>query len=249
MGRHHPPGGSSPLTSATPEAVRELFERVAPRYDQLNDLLSVGLHRHWKRVMVASLAPGPGERWLDLCCGTGDLALLLAERVRPGGEVLGLDAAAAPLARAASRAARQPWLPVRWLRGDALATGLPAGWAHGASMAYGLRNLADPAAGLVELRRVLRPGGRAAVLDFNRPDPSDPSAEAITRFQLAYLRRIVVPVADLAGLGEHYAYLEASLRRFPTGPEQEQLAREAGFSRARHWPMAFGTMGRLDLVA
>jgi demethylmenaquinone methyltransferase/2-methoxy-6-polyprenyl-1,4-benzoquinol methylase len=237
------------LSSADPAAVRDLFERIAPRYDALNDLLSAGLHRHWKRTVLAVSRPQPGETFLDLCCGTGDLALLLAERVRPGGEVLGLDAAAAPLERARQRAARQPWLPVRWLQADALATGLPAGWADGATMAYGLRNLADPAAGLRELHRLLRRGGRAVVLDFHRPDPADPRAERISQFQRGYLRRVVVPVAAAAGLKEQYAYLEESLRRFPTGPEQEWLAREAGFTSARHVPMALGLMGRLDLVA
>jgi demethylmenaquinone methyltransferase/2-methoxy-6-polyprenyl-1,4-benzoquinol methylase len=237
------------LTPADPEAVRDLFDRIAPRYDALNDLLSAGLHRHWKRTLVASLRPEPGERFLDLCCGTGDLALLLAEKVRPGGDVVGLDAAAAPLERARRRAARQGWLPVRWLQGDALASGLPAGWADGATMAYGLRNLADPAAGLRELRRLLRPGGRAAVLDFNRPDPADPLADRLNSFQRGYLRRVVVPVAAAAGLEAQYAYLEESLRRFPTGREQERLALEAGFSCARHRPVALGLMGRLDLVA
>jgi ubiquinone/menaquinone biosynthesis methyltransferase len=237
------------LNSADPAAVRDLFDRIAPRYDALNDLLSAGLHRHWKRTMLAQVRPQPGERFLDLCCGTGDLALQLAERVRPGGEVVGLDAAAAPLERARQRAARQPWLAVRWLQGDALATGLPAAWADGATMAYGLRNLADPAAGLRELRRLLRPGGRASVLDFHRPDSDDARGEAIRRFQRAYLRRIVVPVAALAGLEEQYAYLEESLRRFPTGAEQERLALEAGFARACHRPEALGLMGRLELVA
>jgi demethylmenaquinone methyltransferase/2-methoxy-6-polyprenyl-1,4-benzoquinol methylase len=132
-----------------PAAVRGLFEQIAPRYDALNDVLSLGLHRVWKRQAMALLRPLPGQRLLDLCCGTGDLALLLAARVRPGGCVLGLDAAAAPLALARRRAARQPWLPIEWRQGDALATGLPDGWANGAVMAYGLRNLADPAAGVM----------------------------------------------------------------------------------------------------
>ena len=84
-----------------PHAVQELFEQIAPRYDQLNDLLSFGLHRLWKRQAIAWLQPQPGQHLLDLCCGTGDLALVLADRVRPGGSVLGIDAAAAPLAVAA----------------------------------------------------------------------------------------------------------------------------------------------------
>ena len=231
-------------------AVQRLFDAVAPRYDQLNDVLSLGLHRLWKRQAIAWVNPAPGQRCLDLCCGTGDLALLLAARVRPGGLVLGLDAATAPLALAARRARRQPWLPLQWQQGDAQDTGLPAAWADGAVMAYGLRNLADPAAGLAELRRVLRPGARAAVLDFNRIDAAGPTGSAaLLAFQRLYLRRIVVPVARAVDLEEHYAYLEASLRRFPTGQEQEQLARRAGFAQVQHRPLAAGQMGLLLLVA
>ena len=83
-----------------PEQVRDLFDRIAPAYDSLNDLLSLGLHRIWKRQAVAWLEPQAGQCVLDLCCGTGDLALVVAEKVRPAGLVLGIDAAAAPLARA-----------------------------------------------------------------------------------------------------------------------------------------------------
>ena len=229
-----------------PDAVRQLFEQIAPSYDRLNDTLSLGLHRLWKRQALAYLAPRPGQRLLDLCCGTGDLALILAEKVRPGGQVLGLDAAEAPLELARRRAAQQPGLPLDWRLGDALATGLPDGWADGAVIAYGLRNLADPLAGLRELRRLLRPGGRAAVLDFNRPEDS---AGLVARFQRFYLRQLVVPLARQADLEAHYAYLEESLARFPTGLEQEALARQAGFARGHHRPLAGGQMGLLELVA
>ena len=233
-----------------PVAVGQLFDQIAPRYDQLNDLLSLGLHRLWKRQAIAWVQPRPGQRLLDLCCGTGDLALVLAAKVRPGGLVVGLDAAAAPLALAARRAAAQPWLPLQWRQADALATGLADGWAEGAVMAYGLRNLADPLAGLVELRRLLRPGARAAVLDFNRPDGTGaPPERAAAALQRLALRQVVVPVASAAGLREHYAYLETSLERFPTGGQQRQLAREAGFGLARHRPLAGGLMGLLELVA
>ena len=232
------------------EAVRELFEAVAPRYDRLNDLLSLGGHRLWKRQAVAWLNPRPGQRVLDLCCGTGDGALVLAEKVRPGGQVLGLDAAAAPLQRARHRAAQEPWLPVRFDQGDALATGLADGWAEGALMAYGLRNLVDPARGLAELRRVVRDGGRAAVLDFNRPDPDGgPSQEWAAQFQHFYLNRVVVPVAGLVNLKDHYAYLETSLAQFPTANQQMELARQAGFAQVGYRPLAAGLMGFLTLVA
>ena len=238
------------MSAASPppnaEAVRALFERIAPAYDRLNDTLSLGLHRLWKRQAIAWLQPASGQRLLDLCCGTGDLALVMAERVRPAGLVLGLDAAAAPLERARGRARRQPWLPLEFRQGDALATGLADGWADGAVMAYGLRNLSDAGAALVELRRLLRPGGRAAVLDFNRPlDPQGATAA----FQRFYLRQVVVPLARQAGLEAEYAYLEDSLSRFPTGPEQERLAREAGFAHARHRLLVGGQMGVLQLIA
>ena len=229
-----------------PEQVRDLFDRIAPAYDRLNDLLSLGLHRIWKRQAVAWLHPLPGQCLLDLCCGTGDLALVLAEQVRPAGLVLGIDAAAAPLDRARQRALAQPWLPVEFRQGDASATGLADASADGAVMAYGLRNLPDPAAGLQELRRLLRPGGRAAVLDFNRPvDPRGATAA----FQRLYLRRLVVPLARKAGLEDQYAYLERSLERFPTGEAQEALALTSGFSSARHRLLAGGQMGLLQLVA
>jgi len=238
------------LKPGDPEAVRELFERIAPRYDQLNDLLSLGLHRLWKRQAVAWLQPRPGQRLLDLCCGTGDLALILAEKVRPGGCVLGLDAAQAPLEVASRRAAARPWLALQWQHGDALATGLADASHDGAVMAYGLRNLADPAMALRELHRLLRPGARAAVLDFNRLDPvAGRSAQAVATFQRFYLRQLVVPTARLVGLPEHYAYLEASLATFPLAAEQLELGHQAGFRQASHRPLAGGLMGMLELVA
>ena len=228
-----------------PAAVEQLFDAVAPRYDRLNDLLSFGLHRQWKRQVVRALKPLPGEQWLDLCCGTGDLALELGRCVRPGGAVIGLDAAAAPLERARQRQQQQPWLPVTFQQGDALDTGLPSACADGAVMAYGLRNLADPLQGLKELRRLLKPGGRAGVLDFNRL----PQSGAAAAFQRFYLRRLVVPAAASVGLREEYAYLEKSLEHFPAGPEQERLARQAGFAEANHRSLVAGQMGVLTVRA
>ena len=226
---------------AEAQAVRQLFDEVAPHYDRLNDLLSLGLHRLWKREMVQRLAPVAGEQWLDLCCGTGDLALVLAERLRRGGAVLAVDAAAVPLLQARRRHKRCPWLPVEWLQADALAVPRAAASFDGAVMAYGLRNLPDPAAGLRELRRLLQRDGRAAVLDFNR------GGGAASALQTQALRRVVVPVASRLGLKEQYAYLETSIAEFPTGVEQEQMALSAGFSWAQHRPMAGGLMGLLEL--
>ena len=226
---------------AEAQSVRQLFDEVAPHYDRLNDLLSLGLHRLWKREMVQRLAPAAGEQWLDLCCGTGDVALLLAERLRPAGGVLAVDAAAAPLQQARGRHQLCPWLPVEWLQADALAVPRAAASFDGAVMAYGLRNLPDPEAGLRELRRLLQRDGRAAVLDFNR------SSGGMAALQTMALRRVVVPVASQLGLKEQYAYLETSIAEFPTGDEQEQMAISAGFSWAQHRPIAGGLMGLLEL--
>ena len=153
------------------------------------------------------------------------------------------DLAAAPLALARSRSAARPWLPLDWSQADALAVPEPDGAFDGAVMAYGLRNLPDAAAALAELRRLLAPGGRAAVLDFNRTDGLPALVQRLA------LRRLVVPVARRAGLEHEYAYLERSLASFPSGVEQERLAQEAGFTRARHRPLAGGLMGVLLLAA
>ena len=226
-----------------PDAVEQLFNDVAPRYDRLNDLLSLGLHRQWKRQLLAWLQPQVGERWIDLCCGTGDLALSLARVVRPSGVVVGLDAAAAPLELAEQRRALEPWLDVEWLHADALSTGLPSASFDGLVMAYGLRNLADPVVGFQEMRRLLKPGGRAGVLDFNRL----PEASWSAAFQRLYLRRIVVPAAGLAGMEPQYAYLEDILKCVATGPEQEAMALDAGFQKVRHRSLVAGQMGLLLL--
>ena len=223
-----------------PAAVEALFNAVAPRYDRLNDLLSLGLHRQWKRQLLSWLSPQPDERWLDLCCGTGDLALAMARKLRPDGSVLGLDAAAAPLSLAAERSGREPWLPVQWMQADALDTGLPDQDFDGVVMAYGLRNLADPFLGFQEMARVLKPGGRAAVLDFNRL----PEGSAAAAFQRTYLR----PVAAGMGLADQYAYLETSVKQFLTGAEQESQAVAAGFKAAQHRPLVGGQMGVLLLI-
>lgn len=244
------------VRSPSPEDVTALFDDLTPAYDLLNDAFSLGLHRHWKRQCLAWLLPAPGQSLIDLCCGTGDLALMLASRVRPAGSVLGLDAAAQTLQVAARRSQRVPWLPLHWRQADALATHLPSAHADGAVMAYGLRNLSDPAQGLREMRRLLRPGARAAVLDFNHLKPHscrravDRWREGITNaLQRRVLRQVVVPLSSWADLSSHYTYLESSIDRFPSAVELEQLGLEAGFRSSRHRLLAGGLMMLLQLEA
>lgn len=224
--------------------IQALFNRIAPIYDQMNDWLSLGQHRVWKKMAVKWSGAQPGATCLDLCCGSGDLAQLLARQVAPTGRVVGIDFSAAQLAIADQRnQVRLHPYPITWVEGDVLE--LPFGEAEfdAATMGYGLRNVVDVGRSLRELHRVLKPGAKAAILDLNRT--TDPQVEA---FQQWYLQTLVVPAAKQFGLAEEYAYLGPSLEQFPTGAEQMRLGRAAGFATATHYPIAGGTMGVLVLT-
>ncbi len=219
------------------DQIRDLFDRIAPVYDQLNDGLSFGLHRVWKRMAVKWSGAAVGDTCLDLCCGSGDLACRLARVVGPTGQVYGVDFSPAQLA-----IARQRSQSITWLEGDALAMPFADNYFDAATMGYGLRNVTDILKSLQELHRVLKPGAQAAILDLHRP------SGWVRGFQQWYLDRLVVPAAQQMGFTEEYAYLTPSLDRFPTGPEQIDLARQAGFTAATHYPIAGGTMGVLVIV-
>lgn len=223
----------------TPEAseIRDLFNRIAPVYDQLNNGLSFGQHRVWKLMAVKWSQVQPGSIGLDLCCGSGDLAQLLARRVGSTGEVYGVDFSAALLEVASQRT--PPQLPLHWIEADALNLPFQDNYFDCATMGYGLRNVTDIPRCLAQLYRVLKPGAKAAILDFHRPQQP-----LMRTFQQWYLETIVVPSAQKLGLTEEYAYIAPSLDRFPTGSEQVQLATTAGFT-ATHYPIAMGMMGVL----
>ncbi len=225
----------------TAEQVQALFNRIAPAYDQLNGWLSLGQHWVWKQMAVKWSQAKPGDFCLDLCCGSGDLALLLAKQVGTTGQVVGLDFAEAQLAIAAQRSRHLP--QIRWQQGNALALPFADQTFNAVTMGYGLRNLTNIPAGLSEIERVLRSGGKAAILDFNHPENA-----LVESFQQWYLQTIVIPAAKNLGLTEEYAYLVPSLARFPTGTEQVKLARKAGFSDAVHYAIAAGMMGVLVLT-
>lgn len=217
--------------------VEILFDRVAPVYDQLNQSLSFGMHRVWKRMAVLWSDAQSGHRCLDVCCGSGDLALLLADQVGTQGQVYGLDFSQEQLAIARRRP--QP-NRIQWCQGDALDLPFADGYFDAVTMGYGLRNLKNISQGLRELCRVLKPQKKAAILDFHRP-----SNLLMEQFQRWYLRQVVVPAADRLGLRDEYAYLEPSIEEFPRGPEQVEVAIAAGFNNAVHYPIAGGMMGIL----
>ncbi len=197
------------------DRVRELFSAIAHRYDLLNDLQSLGLHRRWKRRLVRCLACPPGGRALDLCCGTGDVSRALAEN---GACVVGLDFSAPMLQVAADRLA----LPtragagsvnsVRLVQGDALCLPFADDCFDAITISYGLRNLADLGGGLREMSRVARPGGRLGILDFGAP-----SNTLWRPVYFTYLR-LGVPLLGrwFCGDAEAYRYILESLRHFPS---------------------------------
>ena len=227
-----------PFNPNTPDSVRTLFNRIAPVYDQLNNWLSLGQHRIWKLMTVKWSGAKLGDRGLDICCGSGDLALMLADRVGAHGHVTGLDFAPEQLAIAQQRT--RPGQPLTWIEGDALNLPFADQSFDAVTMAYGLRNVADIPRCLREVKRVLKPGARAAILDLHRP-----TNPLVRSFQQWYLEAIVVPIAAQHGFTQEYAYLAPSLEQFPTGAEQVNLAREVGFSTVTHYPIAGGTMGVL----
>jgi len=216
------------------DQVRALFRTIARRYDLINDLQSLGLHRRWKRRLVALAQLGPGQRALDVCCGTGDVALALA---RTGAQVTGLDFSPEMLAMARRRA-KTSNAPVDFVHGDALTLPFADASFDAVTISYGLRNLADFAAGLAEMTRVLRPGGRLVVLDFGKP------AHRLWRVvYFAYLRA-AVPLFGwvFAGRADAYAYILESLRHYPDQAGVAALLQRQGLERVRVIELLGGAM-------
>lgn len=208
------------------EGVRTMFDRIAPVYDAMNHAMTLGLDRRWRRL-TAEAVVRPGDTVLDACCGTGDLALAA---LRAGARsVTALDFSERMLERARGKSDA-----VEWVQGDALALPFPDGSFDAVTVGFGVRNLEDLEAGLRELGRVLRPGGRLGVLEITRP-------RGLLRPFFRVWFDVLVPLAGkvLPG-GAAYAYLPASVRRFP-GPEDLAAALErSGFAVVRYRLLAGG---------
>ena len=224
--------------------VEEMFNLISPKYDFLNDIFSFGLHRIWKRKLLNILNPTFGEEWVDLCCGTGDMSILLAKYLKSSENITGIDSASQVLLVARERS-KKNYSSINWIKGNALGTNLLSDKFDGLLMAYGLRNLSSSEAGLREAFRILKPGGRAGILDFR----SFQGRSIQMLFQKIYLNFYVVPIASLLGLGKEYSYIEKSLVNFPTGSEQIDMALSIGFKKAEYQTLAMGQMGILWLMA
>ena len=223
-------------------AVRGMFGAIAPRYDLLNHLLSLNIDRLWRRRTVARLLAGqpPDGVYLDACAGTLDLSLALARRPAFGGRIVAADFSLPMLERGAAKLRGQPISPVC---GDALRLPFPDGAFDGAMIAFGVRNLADLDGGLREFARVLRPGGRLAVLEFTTP-----SWQPFRALYLAYFRHILPWIGRLVSRhGSAYSYLPASVLAFPPPAELAARLESAGFTVVR-WERWTGGIAALHLA-
>jgi demethylmenaquinone methyltransferase/2-methoxy-6-polyprenyl-1,4-benzoquinol methylase len=218
--------------------VRAMFSRLAKRYDLVNDIMSFGLHRVWKRQAVRLALGGPrgAPRVLDLCCGSGDLCFLAG--ALGAGTVTGADFTM-PMLEVALRRRRREGPRCRFVQADALRLPFPDASFDALTIAYGLRNIADMPAALSEMRRVLAPGARAVILDFGKP--GDPVTNALYR---GYLRTMM-PVLGwiFHGDPDTYLYIPDSLERFPAQRGVETMMREAGFVRVGYENRLLGAVG------
>jgi demethylmenaquinone methyltransferase/2-methoxy-6-polyprenyl-1,4-benzoquinol methylase len=208
------------------EGVQRMFDRIAPVYDVMNRVMTGGLDRRWRRITV-ELAVSPGDRVLDACCGTGDLAI--AAQRRGAAKVVGLDFSEEMLERARRKAPE-----LEWVRGDALALPFGDGSFDAATVGFGVRNVDDLDAGIRELRRVLRPGGRLAILEITTP------VGALAVFYGFWFDRVIPLLGKVLPGGAAYTYLPASVRRFPKPEDLADLLAESGFGKVRFRRFAGG---------
>jgi demethylmenaquinone methyltransferase/2-methoxy-6-polyprenyl-1,4-benzoquinol methylase len=219
-----------------PERVQAMFDRIARPYDAMNRVMTAGLDQRWRALAADEAAVGPGASVIDCCCGTGDLSLELARRVGPAGQVLGVDFSEQMLVIAREKAGRGTPANVRFVAGDAL--DLPAGDDEfaAATVAFGVRNLADYEQGFRELARVVRPGGRVVCLEITTPQ-----SRALSAFYRVWFDRLVPAIGKVADRGEAaYTYLPASVRRFPGPKELGEVMYRAGLGNVRYRLLAGG---------
>jgi demethylmenaquinone methyltransferase/2-methoxy-6-polyprenyl-1,4-benzoquinol methylase len=207
-----------------PAAVEAMFDRISPVYDTMNRLMTVGLDERWRRRAAAAVVT-QGSRVLDACCGTGDLALACHEA---GGDVVGLDFSERMLERA-----REKSDAIEWVRGDLLELPFPDESFDSATVGFGIRNVQDLEAGLRELARVLRPGGRLGCLEITRP------RGALRPFFRLWFDGLVPLAGRVLPGGAAYTYLPASVRRFPGPEDLAVVMRRAGLGEVT-WQLLGG---------
>jgi demethylmenaquinone methyltransferase/2-methoxy-6-polyprenyl-1,4-benzoquinol methylase len=212
-----------------------MFDRVASNYDALNSVMTAGLHHRWRERAAARTELGPGDSALDICCGTGDLTLELSGRVTPGGHVVGSDFSEPMLDLAREKAAARQAPGVRFEWADALQLPYDGGRFDAVTVGFGVRNLADLDRGLSEMSRVLKPGGRAVILEITQP-----TRPPLSVFYSLWFDRIVPLLGSFSSDPEAYSYLPESVRSFPSPGGLAEKMDRAGFERIAYTVLAGG---------
>jgi demethylmenaquinone methyltransferase/2-methoxy-6-polyprenyl-1,4-benzoquinol methylase len=207
--------------------VRAMFDRIAPRYDALNHLLTAGLDQRWRRAALDAVGVGRRDRVLDLACGTGDLAELAVAR---DAQVIGVD-----FAREMLRGAKRRRIPALWIQGDAAALPLPDGYATVVTCGFALRNFASLPEVVGEMARVLEAGGRLALLEVDRP-----SLAVVRAAHSLYFDRVVPRVGGWLSDRAAYAYLPRSTAYMPAARELAALIADVGFREVQRRPLLLG---------
>jgi len=211
-----------------------MFDRIAGHYDLMNSVMSAGLHHRWRARAAELTALAPGDRALDVCCGTGDLALQLKRRVGSRGKVVGVDFAEQMLQLARSKATREG-VTIDYRHANALELPFADESFDASTAGFGVRNLVDLEHGLAEMARVVRPGGRVVVLEITTP-----TRPPLSWFYRLWFDRIVPILGTLAGDSDAYRYLPASVRDFPPAPELAELMHRVGLRDIRYLLLAGG---------
>lgn len=218
------------------QTVRRVFDSVAERYDVMNDLMSLGLHRAWKATAVAVARPRPGERVLDIATGSGDLALSLGRKVRPGGEVWITDINRRMLERGRDRLLDRG-LALPAVQCDAERLPFPAAHFDCVTVGFGLRNMTHKDAALAEMARVLKPGGRLVVLEFSKV------WKPLERAYDWYSFKVLPWLGDkVAGDADAYRYLAESIRLHPDQAGLAEMLRAAGLAEVEVFNLAAGVV-------
>ena len=216
------------------DRIAGMFDAIAPRYDLLNHLLSAGIDRRWRAKAIASLRLGGHETLIDVCTGTADVALEARDRAA---RIIGVDFAGTMLALGHAKVRKAAAeRTIALVRGDAMRLPAADASADAVTVAFGIRNVQRPEVGCAEMARVLRPGGRLAILEFGMPRL--PGVAALYRW---YFSRVLPFIGRrISGHGGAYSYLPASVGTFPPPSEFVTMLRQAGFSQVRADPMTFG---------
>jgi len=234
-------GGPSDSTGVdkSGDRVRGMFAEIAPRYDLVNRLLSGGIDVLWRRLTVRRAPPPQAGAILDVCCGTGDLALAYAAKAGPEVRIVASDFCRPMLDRGEAKAAKAGTAcrAIEWIEADALLLPFVAAEFDLVTVAFGLRNLADTARGLAEMARVTKPGGKLAILEFSLP-----KSALIRAGYLWYFRNVLPRLGNAVARNgsDAYTYLNQSVEEFPSGERLAALVRSAGYDAVEMVPLTLG---------